>query len=181
MQNDADHPAGEMQIEIQIQRTSPLCSCVPVVSPPSASRAAPQVVDKDTEEVLSAIEDAIYGVAATIMEGEGFSFDIPSRAKGNQVGGEGRGGVYSGTRRRSGQAKIPSRVSRLCNLAALAGRPHPTTATTTNPTTTSQSSIPRLGRRPLPSAATARGTGSAAGSGSEGSSGGGGRSSGGVR
>ncbi|GLI59711.1 hypothetical protein VaNZ11_001568 [Volvox africanus] len=44
-----------------------------------------EVVDKDTDEVLAEIESAIYGVAASIMDGEGFSFDIPSRAKGNQM------------------------------------------------------------------------------------------------
>ncbi|EFJ51555.1 hypothetical protein VOLCADRAFT_103453 [Volvox carteri f. nagariensis] len=44
-----------------------------------------EVVDKDTDEVLAEIETAIYAVAASIMDGEGFSFDIPSRAKGNQM------------------------------------------------------------------------------------------------
>ncbi|KXZ41440.1 hypothetical protein GPECTOR_467g385 [Gonium pectorale] len=44
-----------------------------------------EVVDKDTEEVLAEIESTLYGVAASILDGEGFSFDIPSRAKGNQA------------------------------------------------------------------------------------------------
>ncbi|GFR49530.1 hypothetical protein Agub_g11574 [Astrephomene gubernaculifera] len=44
-----------------------------------------EVIDKDTDAVLSEIEAAIYGVAASVLEGEGFSFDIPSRAKGNQM------------------------------------------------------------------------------------------------
>lgn len=44
-----------------------------------------EVVDKDGAAVLSEIEAAMYHVAASILDGEGFSFDVPSRAKGNQV------------------------------------------------------------------------------------------------
>ena len=35
--------------------------------------------------MLDEVEAAIYLVAASILRGEGFSYDIPSRAKGNQV------------------------------------------------------------------------------------------------
>lgn len=44
-----------------------------------------EVVDKDAESVLDEVESHIYKVALTIMEGEGFAFDVPSRAKGNQM------------------------------------------------------------------------------------------------
>lgn len=44
-----------------------------------------EVIDKDALAVLDEVEAAIYAVAASILRGEGFSFDIPSRAKGNQV------------------------------------------------------------------------------------------------
>ena len=44
-----------------------------------------EVVDKDAVAVLDEVEAAIYAVAASILRGEGFSFDIPSRAKGNQA------------------------------------------------------------------------------------------------
>ncbi len=60
-----------------------------------------QVVDKDGAAVLSEIEAAMYHVAASILDGEGFSFDVPSRAKGNQVGRKGwvnvtRAGMLAG-------------------------------------------------------------------------------------
>ena len=48
-----------------------------------------EVVDKDASAVLDEVEAAIYLVAASILRGEGFSYDIPSRAKGNQVPGLG--------------------------------------------------------------------------------------------
>ncbi|KAG2494044.1 hypothetical protein HYH03_007690 [Edaphochlamys debaryana] len=44
-----------------------------------------EVIDKDEQAVITAIETAMYDVAASIMEGEGFAFDVPSRAKGNQM------------------------------------------------------------------------------------------------
>lgn len=46
-----------------------------------------QVVDKDGDDVMGEIEAAMYNVAASILGGEGFAFDVPSRAKGNQVRG----------------------------------------------------------------------------------------------
>ena len=45
----------------------------------------PQVVDKDADAVLDEVESAIYQVAQQILNGEGFSYGIPSRAKGNQM------------------------------------------------------------------------------------------------
>ncbi|KAG2446715.1 hypothetical protein HYH02_008280 [Chlamydomonas schloesseri] len=44
-----------------------------------------EVVDKDGNDVMAEIEAAMYSVASTILEGEGFTFDVPSRAKGNQM------------------------------------------------------------------------------------------------
>jgi hypothetical protein len=44
-----------------------------------------QVVDKSSDAVLDEIEAAIYQVASSIMAGNGFAYDIPSRAKGNQL------------------------------------------------------------------------------------------------
>ena len=35
--------------------------------------------------MLDEVEAAILGVAASIMRGEGFTYDVPSRAKGNQL------------------------------------------------------------------------------------------------
>lgn len=47
--------------------------------------SAREVVDKGADAVLDEIEAAILQISATILEGNGFSFDIPSRAKGNQM------------------------------------------------------------------------------------------------
>ena len=44
-----------------------------------------QVVDKNADAVLDEVESAIYQVAQQILSGEGFSYGIPSRAKGNQM------------------------------------------------------------------------------------------------
>ena len=44
-----------------------------------------QVVNKGAEDVRDEIESAIYQAAVTILAGEGFSFGVPSRAKGNQL------------------------------------------------------------------------------------------------
>lgn len=44
-----------------------------------------QVVDKDANAVLDEIEAAILQVAVTILQGNGFGYDVPSRAKGNQL------------------------------------------------------------------------------------------------
>lgn len=44
-----------------------------------------EVVDKNADSVLDEVESAIYQVAQQILNGEGFSYGIPSRAKGNQM------------------------------------------------------------------------------------------------
>ena len=44
-----------------------------------------KVVDKDADAVLDEVEAAIFLVAASILRGEGFSYSVPSRAKGNQL------------------------------------------------------------------------------------------------
>lgn len=41
-----------------------------------------QVVDKDADAVLDEIEATMLEVAQSILAGNGYSFDIPSRAKG---------------------------------------------------------------------------------------------------
>ena len=43
------------------------------------------MVDKDANAVLDEIEAAMLQVAATILQGNGFAYDLPSRAKGNQL------------------------------------------------------------------------------------------------
>lgn len=44
-----------------------------------------EVVEKDAHGVLDEIESAIFQVAVSILNGEGFSYSVPSRAKGNQL------------------------------------------------------------------------------------------------
>ncbi|GAX82612.1 hypothetical protein CEUSTIGMA_g10038.t1 [Chlamydomonas eustigma] len=44
-----------------------------------------EVVDKGADSVLDEIEATVLEISASILEGNGFSFDIPSRAKGNQM------------------------------------------------------------------------------------------------
>lgn len=51
----------------------------------AGSLAPPQVVNKDADEVQAEVEALAYNLAEQILSGEGFAFDIPSRAKGNQV------------------------------------------------------------------------------------------------
>lgn len=43
------------------------------------------MVDKSADSVLDEVESTIYQVAQQILNGEGFSYGIPSRAKGNQM------------------------------------------------------------------------------------------------
>jgi hypothetical protein len=43
------------------------------------ARAAPQVVDKDAGAVLDEVEASLYQVALSILKGEGFAYDVPSR------------------------------------------------------------------------------------------------------
>jgi hypothetical protein len=47
--------------------------------------ACREVVDKDADAVLDEIEAAVYLVAKSILQGEGFGYDVPSRSKGNQI------------------------------------------------------------------------------------------------
>eukprot|EP00775_Hariotina_reticulata_P004035 gene4035-4282_t len=51
----------------------------------SLPHAVKEVVDKDANAVLDEIEAAVFEVAASILQGNGFSYDIPSRSKGNQL------------------------------------------------------------------------------------------------
>ena len=43
------------------------------------------MVDKNADSVLDEVESTIYQVAQQILNGEGFSYGIPSRSKGNQI------------------------------------------------------------------------------------------------
>lgn len=45
------------------------------------------MVDKSPEAVLDEVEAAIFMVANSILTGNGFSYSVPSRAKGNQLCG----------------------------------------------------------------------------------------------
>ena len=44
-----------------------------------------QVVDKDAPAVLDEVEAALFAVATSIMEGNGFEYAVPSRTKANQM------------------------------------------------------------------------------------------------
>lgn len=44
-----------------------------------------EVVDKGAEAVLDEIETAILLVATSILSGEGFTYSLPNRSKGNQL------------------------------------------------------------------------------------------------
>uniref|UniRef100_A0A7S0V3E1 DNA topoisomerase 6 subunit A n=1 Tax=Polytomella parva TaxID=51329 RepID=A0A7S0V3E1_9CHLO len=44
-----------------------------------------EVIDKDASAVLEEIESTIVNTALSILDSRGFSFDVPSRAKGNQA------------------------------------------------------------------------------------------------
>lgn len=44
-----------------------------------------EVIDKDANAVLDEIESAILLVAASILQGDGFSYSLPSRSKNNQL------------------------------------------------------------------------------------------------
>ena len=59
-----------------------VCSTVTSLNLPFNAR---EVVDKGAGSVLDEIEGTILEIATTILDGNGFAFDVPSRAKGNQV------------------------------------------------------------------------------------------------
>ena len=44
-----------------------------------------EVVDKGAAAVLDEVEASMYAIAQSVLAGDGFSFDVPSRAKGNQL------------------------------------------------------------------------------------------------
>lgn len=43
-----------------------------------------QVVEKDADAVLDEVESAIYQAAVSILNGAGFTYEIPSRGRANQ-------------------------------------------------------------------------------------------------
>ncbi|KAL4855658.1 DNA topoisomerase 6 subunit A [Chlorella vulgaris] len=49
------------------------------------SHACREVVDKSADAVLDEIETSILLVAASVLRGEGFTYTLPNRAKGNQL------------------------------------------------------------------------------------------------
>jgi meiotic recombination protein SPO11 len=44
-----------------------------------------EVVDKDSDAVLDEIEAVVFEIAMSILEGEGYAFEMPSRSKANQM------------------------------------------------------------------------------------------------
>lgn len=62
----------------------PSPACLPIADT-TFSTSFTQVVDKTADSVLDEVESAIYEVARQILRGEGFSYGIPSRSKGNQI------------------------------------------------------------------------------------------------
>lgn len=44
-------------------------------------QACREVVEKDADAVLDEVEATMYTVAASILRGEGFSYDVPMRTK----------------------------------------------------------------------------------------------------
>ena len=42
-------------------------------------------MDKDCDAVLDEIEAVMFHVALSVIEGEGYSFDVPTRSKSNQM------------------------------------------------------------------------------------------------
>lgn len=57
----------------------------PVLSKSNLFETPMQVVDKNADSVLDEVESTIYQVAQQILRGEGFTYGIPSRSKGNQI------------------------------------------------------------------------------------------------
>lgn len=44
-----------------------------------------EVVDKDSNAVLDEIEAVVFEIAVSVLEGEGYAFQMPSRSKANQM------------------------------------------------------------------------------------------------
>lgn len=68
--------AAQVRLEPQVSRTLTDLGLVD---------SCREVVDKDADGVLDEIESAIFQAAVSILNGEGFSYSVPSRAKGNQL------------------------------------------------------------------------------------------------
>ncbi len=76
---------GEREREREMSKAPPPLAArshPPLTLPPSISL---QVVDKDAPAVLDEVEAALFGVATSIMEGNGFEYAVPSRTKANQL------------------------------------------------------------------------------------------------
>ena len=59
-----------------------LCRTLAELNLPQACR---EVVDKGADAVLDEIETAILMVAASVLRGEGFTYTLPNRSRGNQL------------------------------------------------------------------------------------------------
>ena len=70
------HLADRVKQEPEVMRT---------LTDLNLSQACREVVDKDADAVLDEIESAIVLVAASIMQGDGFAYGVPSRSKTNQL------------------------------------------------------------------------------------------------
>lgn len=77
------------EVLIKVKSLAKQVRADPVLSRALSDLELPQlcreVIDKDADAVLDEVESAIYQVAQQILNGEGFSYGIPSRAKGNQM------------------------------------------------------------------------------------------------
>ena len=102
--------------------TIPQPHCCPL---PPAPRHT-QVIDKNADAVLDEIEAAILMVATTMLRGEGFTYTLPSRAKGNQLYVPGEPGL-PGPPARAAHAALETCVSRAAGQlrCAAAGRRGP--------------------------------------------------------
>lgn len=76
--------AGNERSTKNISRSHPLptSSSLADLDIPQSCR---EVVDKGAAAVLDEVEAAMYAIARSVLAGDGFAFDVPSRAKGNQL------------------------------------------------------------------------------------------------
>ena len=52
---------------------------MPLIEAFGLGAIALQVVDKDASAVLDEVEASLYRVALSVLQGEGFAYDVPSR------------------------------------------------------------------------------------------------------
>ncbi|KAI7843532.1 hypothetical protein COHA_002774 [Chlorella ohadii] len=80
---------GTEEILAKVRRLAERVKAEPEVQKSLAELNLPhacrEVVDKDADAVLGEVETAILMVAASILRGEGFTYTLPNRSKGNQL------------------------------------------------------------------------------------------------